>query len=464
MMPNSRALALQVLCRVERDCSYINIILDAELQKLPQLDQRDRGLATELIYGVTRRKKTLDWYLDQICKKPMEKTNLYLRAILRLGTYQLLMLDRIPPSAAINESVKLAGQYSRQVKLPTKIAKGVVNGILRQLHRGRDTLKKPNILRKPVTRLSTEYSFPKWMVKRWLQRLGVEGAEKVCRINNQPAPLTLRINSLNTSIARLQEHLSTQVETLQPLPSPLPGIAITGAPPLAELSCLSDGEATIQNAASMLIPLILDPQPGEQILDTCAGSGIKTSQIAELMRNQGNITAADLYEGKLQRLQEHCERWGVSIVQSFCGDMATARDLPGFHQKDGQGFDRILVDAPCSGLGVLRKHPEAKWTRQENDIQELQHLQLKILTNAAGFLRSEGGILVYSTCTTEPEENEELLAQFLKTAPNFHVESIQAYVPEELRPCFTPEGYLRIEPPGEYFDGFFCARLSSKEE
>ncbi len=464
MTLNSRNIALQVLCRVERDRAYINIILDAELQKFSGLDQRDKGLATELSYGVVRRQKTLDWYLDQICKKPMQKTNLCLRSILRLGAYQLLMLDRIPPSAAINESVKLAEQYSRQIKLPAKIAKGVVNGILRQLQRSRAVLKKPDILRRQSARLATEHSFPEWLVKRWIQRLGTEGAEDACRVNNQATPLSLRVNSLKSSVIALQEQLSGQVETLQPLPSPLSGLVITGAPPLAELSCLSNGEATVQNAASMLIPFILDPHPGERILDVCAGSGIKTTQIAERMRNQGRITAVDLYEGKLRRLKKNCERWGVDIVQIFCGDMTTVREVPGFVHEGRQGFDRILVDAPCSGLGVLRKHPEAKWTRQEDDMREFQHLQLKILSNASNFLPPEGGTLVYSTCTTEPEENEDLLARFLRTAQGFHVESIHKYIPEDLRPYITAENYLRIDPPQGYFDGFFCARLSSKKE
>ena len=218
----------------------------------------------------------------------------------------------------------------------------------------------------------------------------------------------------------------------------------------------------MQNAASMLIPLILDPQPGEQILDVCAGAGIKTTQIGELMNNQGRITAVDLYEGKLQRLHENCEHWGVNIVQTFCADMTIVRDIPGVDDEGRYEFDRVLIDAPCSGLGVLRKHPEAKWTRQERDIHDLQRLQLTILDNASGFLSSNGGILVYSTCTTEPEENEDVLAQFLRTARNFQVDSIQEYIPEELHSCLTPEGFLRIDPPRKNFDGFFCARLSSK--
>ena len=462
MTPNSREIALQVLCRIERDRSYITIALDTELQKFPTLDQRDKGLATELVYGTVRHQKTLDWYLDQFCKKPMQKTNLVLRAILRLGAYQLLMLDRIPPSAAINESVKLAARYRRQIKLPVKTAKGVVNGILRQLHRNRVTLKKPEILRRPSARLASEYSFPEWLVKRWIQRLGIEGAEEACRINNQPAPLCLRVNSLKISLDMLQEQLRAQTGTLQSLPSPLPGFAVSDAPPPTEIVCLSQAEAIVQNAASMLIPLILDPQPGEHILDVCAGSGVKTTQIAERMQNCGRITAVDLYEHKLQRLQETCERWGVDIVQSVCGDMTTIQELPGFDRDGKQSFERILVDAPCSGLGVLRKHPEAKWTRQESDIQDLQHLQLKILTNAVGFLPPEGGVVVYSTCTTEPEENEELLALFLRHAPNFHVEPIHEYIPKALQPWLTAEGYLRIHPPQTYFDGFFCARLSSR--
>ncbi|PID57535.1 16S rRNA (cytosine(967)-C(5))-methyltransferase [candidate division KSB3 bacterium] len=463
MIASSREIALRVLCRVEGKQAYLGPALDAELQKVPELDRRDRGLAAELSYGVLRHRTRLDWYLDQLAKKPMQKANLYLRSLLRLGAYQLMLLDRIPASAAINESVDLAGKYSWKMKLPVRIAKGVVNGILRGLQRSEATLQKPESLSSVTARLAAVYSFPEWLVTRWVERLGRERATECCRINNLPSPLSLRVNSLKLSAEELREELRPQLDSLQRLPAPLHGFLISGAGPLRELSCLSNGSATVQNASSMLMPVLLDPQPGERVLDVCAGSGIKTTQIAELMRNQGRILAVDLYEAKLRRLHEQCERCGVSIAQSRCLDMTTVCGGADIDDTGGQGFDRVLVDAPCSGLGVLRQHPEAKWTRQERDIQALHELQFEILSRAARCLSSKGGVLVYSTCTTTPEENEKVLARFLQQMPNFSVEPVRDYLPDDLHNCLTPEGYLRIEPPRHCYDGFFCARLLSKQ-
>ncbi len=456
---NSRELALHILNRIETDQAYITVILDAEFANAKCFDSRDRALTTELVYGVERWKKRLDWYLDQVCKKPVRQTTPWMRHILRLGAYQLLMLDRIPPSAAINESVKLAGKYSRNAQLPARTAKGFVNAVLRQLARNDEQLKLPETLNDPASRLAVQYSFPEWLVQRWIQRLGTDGAEHACHINNQPAPLSLRVNTLKTSLERLQHDLAGKIGQIRPLPGNLPGINISGAPSIAELACYQRGECTVQNAASMLISLILGPQPGENVLETCAGSGTKTTHIAELMNNRGEITAADLYDKKLQRLQENCTRWGVAIVHTFCGDMTTATELPGYDSRTKQGFDRILVDAPCSGLGVLRKHPEAKWTRNELQIRELQALQIRLLTHAATFLHPERGVLVYSTCTTEPEENEQIISQFFTDVQGFHIESPQQYLPREIHQYITPEGFLRIDPPQQEFDGFFCARL-----
>lgn len=458
-MRNSRELAVHILYRVETDQAYVNLVLDTELQKLSTLDSRDKALVTELVYGVCRWQKTLDWYLDQVCKKPIRQTRPWLRHILRIGAYQLLMLDRIPPSAAINESVKLAGKYSRKVKLPAKTAKGFVNAALRQLERNRDNLRSPETIPQITTRLAVQYSFPEWLIARWIQRLGKDGTEESCRINNQVAPLTLRLNTLKTSLDDLKQRLASQVQSLQLLPGNLPGLVISGSPPIRELTPYQNSECIVQNASSMLIPLILDPQPGEHILEACAGSGIKTTHIGELMNNQGNITAVDIHEGKLQHLRENCQRWGITIVQTYCGDMTNTQALPGCHIPGKKGFQRILVDAPCSGLGVLRKHPETKWTRKECDIKQLQQLQLGILTHAAIFLHSDGGVLVYSTCTTEPEENEEIISTFLKTVNGFRIEPLHQYIPEELHHCMTSEGFLRIDPPQQYFDGFFSARL-----
>ncbi len=458
---------MYILSRVESDNAYVSILLDAELRKIPALDPRERALVTELVYGVTRWQKTLDWYLNQVCKKPLQKTAPVLRQLLRLGAYQLFMLEKIPPSAAVNETVKLAGKYAKRLRLPAKTAKGVVNGVLRQLQRQRDTLKSPETLSDVCTRLAYQYSFPEWMVKRWVARLGEEQAEEACRIHNQPPHLMLRVNTLKTSLPDIQRRLAGKARSMRPLPGNLPGLVVSGTGPVSDLTCYQNGLCTIQNASSMLIALLLDPQPGEHILETCAGTGIKIAHIGELMGNQGQITAVDLYEKKLRRLRENCHRLGISIVRTYCGDMTTSHELPGYRhnastgvrRRHRTGFDRILVDAPCSGFGVLRKHPEAKWTRRESQFAEFQALQLQLLSQAATLLRSDGGVLVYSTCTTEPEENEDVIIRFLVEHKGFRLESLLPCIPEELQQCVTSEGFLRIDPPQGYFDGFFCAKL-----
>ena len=456
-MPNAREVALRLLTRIEQEHAYINLLLDAELQKTEFVDERDAGFATELVYGVVRWQKRLDWFLDQVCKKPMQKTDPALRRLLRLGAYQLLMLDRVPASAAINETVKLAGKFGKESKLPAQVAKNFVNGVLRQLDRQRADLRSPETIDDPVVRLAAAHSFPEWMIARWIGRLGEAGAAEYCRRQNQATPLTVRVNSLKTSKHALAERFSQRGVSVGELPGNLPGLVISGAPPTVELE---QGLCLAQNASAMLIALLLAPRPGEHILDACAGSGVKTTHLAELMGNQGHITAADVHQGKNQRLAALCKRLGISNARTFCGDMTTARSLPGMPKT---GYDRILVDAPCSGFGVLRKHPEAKWTRQEAQIKELAALQLRLLLNAASLLKTQGGVLVYSACTTEPEENEQVIAEFLKQVSGFRIESPAALLPSEFHPWITPEGVLRIEPPDGHFDGFFCARLVSPD-
>ncbi len=455
-MQNSREIALIVVARVETEQAYAGIVLDAELRR-SSCDARDKALVAELIYGVLRWQSTIDWYVQQVSNKPLKKMHPWLRRIVRLGAYQLLFLDKIPPSAAINESVILAGKYGRKAKLPIKTAKGVVNGILRSLHRRRDSLQRPETLPDPAARLAAMYSFPEWLVRRWLARFGETGAEDACRINNMPPTLSIRQNSLKISLAELAEQLQTRVATVEPFPYDLPGFSLSGHPAVPDFPEYQQGLLTVQNASSILIGQILDPQPWESVVDICAGTGTKTAHLAELMRNQGSILALDVHAGKLKRLQAACKRLGVTIAQTQCADATQ------FLPPSGQQYDRVLVDAPCSGIGVLRRHPEAKWTTQESDFRRLQALQQRILHQAATCVRP-GGILVYSTCTTEPEENQHVAQTFLQNQPDFQTEFVGAYIPEELHDRITPEGWLLIDPPQPVFDGFFGARLRRQEK
>lgn len=453
-MKKSRELALQMLARIEASDAYTGILLDAEL-RISSLDARDKALVTELVYGVTRWRKTLDWYVAQVCKKPLRKAHPWLRHILRLGCYQLLFLDKIPASAAINESVNLAGTYGKKIGMPAQTAKGFVNATLRNLERRRATLRLPETLTDPVERLATAYSYPEWIVTRWIARFGQAGAERACQINNRPSPLIIRVNTVKTTRAELARSLESRVKSVIPLPGELPGLVLSGHPPVAELPEYQQGHFTVQNAASLVISLLLDPQPGETVLDACAGSGTKTSHLGELMQNQGKILAVDRHAGKLQKLRENCHRLGIRIVETHCDDVS---QLSWHYFQAKQTVDRILVDAPCSGLGVLRKHPEAKWTTEDRLMLELQQVQVRLLSDVARVLHP-GGVLVYSTCTTEPEENEQVVEKFLSLDRTYRIDSVSPYLPENLHPCVTQEGFLRIDPPQPYFDGFFGARL-----
>ncbi len=455
-MQNSREVALTIVARVETEQAYAGILLDAELRRFAW-DPRDKALITELVYGVLRWRRTLDWYLEQVSKKPLKKMHPWLRRIVWLGAYQLLFLDKIPASAAINESVTLAGKYGRKAKLPANTAKGVVNGILRSLHRSRDTLKSPETLMEPVARLSVTYSFPEWLVRRWLARFGEAVAEDACRVNNAPPALSVRQNSLKISLTELEQRLQIRAESVEPLPHALPGFTLSGHPAVSDLLEYQRGLLTVQNASSMLIALLLDPQPGDSVLDVCAGTGTKTTHLAERMQNQGSILALDVHAGKLERLQVACERLGVKIATSQCVDATQ------FAPSAGQHYDCVLVDAPCSGIGVLRRHPEAKWTTQEIHMAQLSDLQQHILHQAAICVRP-GGIIVYSTCTTEPEENQHVVQTFLHNHSEFRTESVIPYIADGMRDWITPEGWLLIDPPQPLFDGFFGARLRRQKD
>jgi len=444
----ARELALAVLYQVEVEKAYADLALDAELSR-SSLRPEDRALATELVYGVLRWQKNLDWHLEQVCRKPLKKTTPWIRNILRLGAYQLLFLTRVPTFAALNESVKLA----KKVGYPG--SHNFVNAALRALDRRRTQFTFPELEKDPVAHIALKYSHPEWLVRRWIHRYGIAPTTRWCQANNQPPVLAIRMNPLKTTLEALGKELEGDVESVSPLPFNLPGLILKGHPAVAALSAYQKGWFTVQDPGSMLVSQILAPQSREAILDACAGLGTKTTQIAELMGNDGTILAVDLNASKIKLLQESSRRLGITILESRVGDVTQLKDL------GGRRFHRILVDAPCSGCGVLRRHPESKWRITEAQIHRLQPLQVALLTGVAPFLDSEG-ILVYSTCTTEPEENEEVVEKFLQRHPGFQVESVGPYLPESLRSLVTEGAYLKTYLYPEVFNGFFGARLRKR--
>jgi 16S rRNA (cytosine967-C5)-methyltransferase len=399
-----------------------------------------------LTYGVIRWREKLDWVIRQFSKIPFAKIELETLNILRLGLYQILFLSRTPSSAAVNESAELAKRTRG------KGGAGFVNAVLRSSIRQKDEIRYPDMAEDPALHISVVESHPLWLVQRWLKEMGVEEALKICKFNNQISPLTLRTNTLKIGREDLIREL--EEEKLKPLPTTFSeeGILLQDPPPTSELPFMKEGLYIIQDDASQLVTFILDPKPGERILDACAAPGGKTTHIAQKMENQGDIYALDLNKGKLDLIKEMCQRLGIKIVKTTKGDAGKSLPIP-----QGVKFDRILTDVPCSGFGTLRKNPDLKWRREENDIKRLSELQFSILSNLSAYVK-EGGVLIYSTCTVFHEENEDVVQKFLGGYPEFMIDRIDKIVPEKWR-SLIQNGYFKTFPPKNEMDGFFVARL-----
>jgi 16S rRNA (cytosine967-C5)-methyltransferase len=401
---------------------------------------------TELVYGTLRWRGRLDRCIERHTPRSLRFFSVWTRNALRLGAYQILFLTRIPPSAAVNESVALAKQ-----KEGPKPA-GLVNAVLRKIAAEREQPLRllPD---DPAERIAIEQSHPVWLVRRWVERYGPKEAEDLCRSNNAPPPLTVRVNRIKTDRDRLRARLEAAGVRVSVGRCSEDALLLEGRVRLDSLKAFREGQFTIQDEAAQLVTRILDPQPGETVLDACAAPGGKTTHIAERMQNRGSIIAVDKEKGRIARLNDNIARHGAPIIQTHCADIT----FPGRLRNSGR-VDRMLVDAPCSGTGVLRRNPEGKWLKREKDLIRFQALQRRILDGAAPMLRP-GGILVYSTCSTEPEENALAVRGFLDNRPEFQVQDIRPYLPPPAAGLVTAEGFLdtALNPFG--MDGFFVARF-----
>jgi 16S rRNA (cytosine967-C5)-methyltransferase len=443
ILKDARATALEVLIRVERRGQKIDRAL--EQADGGGLSVRDRGLMTELVYGVLRYRNRLDWVLGQFCRKSVQKLSPTLRNILRMGAYQILFLDRIPARAVVDEAVDLTQRKG------VKGLGGFVNAVLRSLDRDRTAITYPDLKTDPVRYLSVYYSHPEWMVSRWLKRYGPERATALCQANNQIPPVTLRTNTLLTTRESLEAQLKNEgVEVEGCAVSPLALRVKDGV--VTQTAAYRQGWFYVQDEAAQLVVLGLAPRPGEVILDACAAPGGKTTYMAQVMGNNGRIIALDLKPQRLEVVRENCERLGIRVVEYLVGDGRAVKGLKKIK------FDRILVDAPCSGLGVLRRNPEGKWTKTEDLIHHYARLQLEILEGVSPWLK-EGGVLMYSTCSTEPEENEQAVRRFLSAHPEYRIQNLKEDLPPAASSMITPEGFLSTLLNRESMDGFFAAKL-----
>ena len=447
-MLSARALALQVLLAWHRTGTYPDQLLRDLLGKNPQIKTLDRALLYQLVYGVLRWQGKLDWVLKQFSQRPLDKLSLKTLFILRLGIFQLLFLSRIPVSAAVNESVKLA--KSSRAPWTAKF----VNAVLRSLVRGKATLSFPS-REDPVSHLVVNFSHPAWLVEHWLETFGFEKTETLCQANNQIPLLFIRVNTLKINREQLLERFlpkALRVETTFFSPE---GIRVEEPEkPLAQDALHQQGMFQIQDEASQLIAPMVDPQPGERILDLCAGAGGKAGHLAQLMNNQGSILAVDLHPEKIKALLENAQRLGATIIQGMVGD-GLKKDL---FPKAILPFDRILIDAPCSGWGVIGRNPDLKWRLGPQDSPRLARMQNKFLQNAAVWLKPKG-ILVYCTCTLSREENQDVIQNFLNQHPEFKLEDVSPFLPGPARKLIDAQGFFQTWPPAHRMDGFFAARF-----
>jgi len=429
-------------------------LLTDSFKRYRHLTSLDRAFLTELTYGVIRWRGKLDWVIRFFSKIPFEKIELETLNILRLGLYQILFLSRTPASAAVNESVELAKG------IRGKGGAGFVNAVLRSTIRQKDEIPYPEIDEDPARHLSVVQSHPLWLVRRWVKEMGVEETLRVCTFNNRISSLTLRTNTLKIDRKDLIEKLKGK--ECKPVPTTYSeeGIVLRDPPPTSELPFIKEGLYIIQDEASQLVSSILDPKPGERILDACAAPGGKTTHMAQKMGNQGEIDALDLSKGKLDLIAEGCQRLGIRIVRTIKGNAAEPLSIP-----QRMEYDRILADVPCSGFGTLRRNPDLKWRRGEEDIKRLSELQLSILSHLSVYLK-KGGTFVYSTCTVFHEENEDVAEKFLSEHPEFQLDRIDkvasAFIADGKSEKFHPffqNGYFKTFPPRDEMDGFFVARL-----
>ncbi|MBM4124888.1 MAG: 16S rRNA (cytosine(967)-C(5))-methyltransferase RsmB [Nitrospira sp.] len=455
----ARSLALEALLEIERGTAFADEVLDQRFSRA-KLDGRDRALAFELVYGVLRHKTTLDWRLTQVSNRPIERLPRLVATALRLAAYQLLFLERIPQSAAVNESVTLVKSMRPARGAPARDWSGFVNAVLRSLIR-EPAPPWPDPSLDPVAALAIRHSCPSWLAERWVARLGTERAETLCRATLTVPPLTIRTNCLRTTREALAESLSQAGHIVTPTQVSPIGLVLEKCGPVADLPQFRDGLFYVEDEAGQLVAPLLDPQPGERVLDACAAPGGKATHLAALMQNRGEIVAMDRRPTRLRRVDENCRRMGIQFVSTVAADATQdeGRLLTTLFERP---FDRILLDAPCSGLGVLRRHPEGKWQKAEEGLTAQQMLQHRLIENVSRLLRP-GGVLVYSTCSTEPDENEDVVERFCQHHAEFRRESVAPWLPDSGRDLLTAQGHFSTLLNSHSMDVFFAARLRKAE-
>ncbi|GAB1441600.1 16S rRNA (cytosine(967)-C(5))-methyltransferase RsmB [Ignavibacteriales bacterium] len=434
-----RGTAVKILDRIERTDSYLDKLLDNEL-KNSDLEGPDKALLYELVHGVVRWMGKLDWILSGFYKGQFSKAIPVLKNALRVALYQVMFLDRIPEYAIVNEAVdfvkKLQGQKPADI----------TNAVLRNIIRSKNGLRYPDPEENLVSYLAAYYSHPTWLAKRWVERYGRENVEALMAANNERPVLTLRINQLKIDKQEFESLLQSVNLKYSPGVYNNDFYRLQILTNIQNWQYFAEGFFTIQDESTGNPCLLLDVKQGMRVLDMCAAPGGKSAYLADIMCNVGEIIATDKFESRIRVMEGNLERLGVAIVKFVHVDAL---------EYEAEPFDRVLVDAPCSGLGTLSKKPDIKWKRDLLDIKRLTPLQSDLLNKAAELVKP-GGVVVYSTCTIEPEENFEIVSKFLEDHSNFRLDDASKFVDKNI---VDENGCISSLPHRDKMDGAFSARL-----
>lgn len=449
-MDKPREVALKILYRIDKEKAYSNLVLDEEINKnKEELTSRDVGFISEIVYGVTTWRLTLDEIIKKYSKMKLKKISPWIINILRMGIYQKIFLTRVPDSAAVNESVKLAKRYGH------KASANFVNAVLRKVKQ--EDYKELFEISDPLERISKTTSMPVWIVKELLKDRTIEQVEDVCNNLNKRPNLTIRINRLKTTKQELEEGLQKREILYQDTELP-DFLILKNVKNIENMDLFKNGFFTVQDISAGLAALALKPKKGEMVLDACSAPGGKTTYLAEIMENEGQILALELHLSRAKLVEENAKRLGISIIR------VEEQDATCYKEKWNEKFDKILLDVPCLGIGVIKRKPDIKWQRTPEDICTITEIQEQILNVCAKYLK-KGGELVYSTCSILKEENEEQIFKFIQKNKEFVIKKIELYDKQNDLKIFQKymnnNGMLQIEPEIQN-DGFFIAKLLKK--
>jgi len=443
-LANSREIAVLLLIK-SQEGSYSNVLLSRDLPR--NIDQKDRALVTELVYGVIQQKNHLDYVISQYSKIRLRKLSPLVLNALRISVYQMLFLDRVPDFASVNESVNLIKRREG------RRSANFVNAVLRNISRNKDGITYPDRSKDICGFLSVYYSFPPWLIERWTDLYGIPFTEDLCKALNERSEICIRTNTLLITPEELEIELLGEGVKLTSGKLLKEAFYIQSPFPLNKLASFRRGLFMPQDESSMLTSLALGVKVQDMVLDVAAAPGGKTTHIAQLMENRGTIVAWDIHPHRVELIKENCKRLKISNVE------VEVRDSSIGDEKLFKSFDKVLVDAPCTGLGVIKRKPDIKWSKKLEDIAALGKEQQKMLKVCANYVKP-GGTLVYSTCSIDPEENAHIIEDFLSKNREFVYDDLRSFLPAKLfKDSNGTQGHITLFPNVYGTDGFFIARL-----